>query len=90
MDELIRVFGVVAVEVVVAELQHKPSSQERFHFGAAKFAVQSLRQQQRDVVERNARLAEFLYDYLDSRLAKVGALRPKVVPGSVVECDDYL
>ena len=45
VDELVRVLGVVAVELVVAELEHEAPAQEGLHLGAAQLTVQPLRAQ---------------------------------------------
>ena len=49
MNKLFRVFGIVAVQVIVAELEHQPPAQKGLHLCAAELAVKPLRQQQRDV-----------------------------------------
>ena len=51
VDQLIRIFGVVAVKLVVSELEHQAASEEGFHLSATELAVETLGAKERNVVE---------------------------------------
>ena len=84
---MFRVLGVVAVELVVAELQDELATEESLHLGARQLPVKSLREQQCDVSKLDSSLAKLLDDYFDGGLAKVGALGLEVRARRVVERD---
>ena len=61
----------MAIQIVIPKLQHKPPPQKRLHLSAAKLAMQPLRQQQRDIPQRNAYLADILHNNLNGDLPKI-------------------
>ena len=86
VDQLIRVFGVVAVKLVVSELEYQASSEEGFHLSATELAVETLGAKERNVVEFDSG-AEYLIDYqLDSHLPEVCSTGLKIGARGVIEC----
>ena len=87
VNELLRVLGVVAVEVVVAEPEHEIAAQEGLDLGAAQLPVQSLGAKQPDVLAVDSRREKLVDDQVDGHASEVGAPRSEVGAGRVVERD---
>ena len=84
---MVRVLGVVAVELVIAELQDQPPPQEGLHLRAAQLAVEPLSAEKSYVAQLNARVAQLLNDHLYRHLPEVLPRGLEVGAGGVVECD---
>ena len=89
MDKLLRIFGIMAVQLVVPELENDPAPKERLHLGAGQLPVETLRKQKRDVSKLDTHLAKFLDNHLDGRLTKVRPLGLEVRPGRIVESNSH-